>query len=687
MTSGGRVSVERILPPTFSELSPDDPPTIGGFRLRGRLGSGGMGTAFLAEADPDGEWVVIKVLREDLADNADFRARLGRELESLRRLQGPEAVRVLADDLTGDAPWFAMEYVEGQTLADRVRTVGPLQGNALSGFADDLAAQIDLIHEVGVTHRDIKPSNIVISPTGPRIIDFGIALVDERTAMTTSGVMVGTLGWASPEQVSGDRVGPAADVHAWGLSVLYAATGQPPFLADSAAALLYKVVHTRPDIPQGLPDALGQQIAAALRKDPGARPSMREIRQGRTDPPTRLEPTQVVGGTRIDTPQSVTTAMAAHSDTRKRSRGPLIALVTVLGIALAAVVGVGLSLAAARSQEAGEPSGSLSPKPAGPTPNSSATQAESAASQGSPSLGPAISTPPVLSVEDLASSTSMWQATWQRVTAEGIDPTLQSRIDQQLDGFTNDEPMGFIQAEPQDPSAFNSMPGVYEHTVELVPCPEPLLCLVKRGSVLPPGGASSVGILDTLVIDYTTGDPLRISDVISKSQLGWLASAADNAVAESGESYPGIDVSLDANYKQFTEFIPQDDGIRLYFGEYVVGPHPVEIFVPWSEPSSSDAAATTDTPTVGEALSYICGSVPAAKPALVATNSDAEAVRAIQTVIPWKFGYDPGPVDGNYGPTTIAAVQAMQSEFGLAADGQVGRATWSALQWHVCPGD
>ena len=239
--------MDRILPPTYAPLAADDPRAIGSFTLLGRLGAGGMGTAYLAEAD--GQWVVVKVLRSDLADNPGFRTRLRRELASLRWLEGPEGITIISEDLESNAPWFAMEFVEGQTLTDRVRTVGPLQGNALVAFANDLASRIDAIHRAGVTHRDIKPSNVVLSPSGPRIIDFGVALVDERTAMTTSGVMIGTLGWAAPEQVAGDRVGPEADVHAWGLCVLYAATGKAPFEADSAAGLLYKVVHTQPTIP------------------------------------------------------------------------------------------------------------------------------------------------------------------------------------------------------------------------------------------------------------------------------------------------------------------------------------------------------------------------------------------------------------------------------------------------------
>lgn len=291
----------RILPPTFSDLRPGDPRQVGRFTLLGRLGTGGMGSAFLAESGD--LWVVVKVLHDHLAADPSFRARLRRELEALNKVSGSGAVRVIDQDLNGTTPWFAMEYVEGQTLTDRVTTAGPLTGNTLETFARGLADQIQAIHRAGITHRDIKPSNIVISPWGPRIIDFGIAAMDERTAMTSTGVLVGTLGWTAPEQVAGDNVGPAADIHAWGLCVLFAATGQAPFSDVPAASMVYKVVHTQPHVPENLPGSLSPLVAAALRKDPTTRPSLDDIITGRvhtTPPPTT--PVVVHGHTTVSGP-------------------------------------------------------------------------------------------------------------------------------------------------------------------------------------------------------------------------------------------------------------------------------------------------------------------------------------------------------------------------------------------------
>jgi YVTN family beta-propeller protein len=293
---------DRILPPVFTSLGPSDPRVIGGYELRGRLGAGGMGTAYLAE--DAGTLLVVKVLRPDLAENPAFRVRLRREIESLRRLSSVIATTVIAEDLDCATPWFSVKYVEGVTLAERVNAVGPMQGQVLESFAMDLARQIQGIHSVGVTHRDIKPSNIVLSPqtetgSGVRIIDFGVALIDERTAMTKSDVMVGTLGWTSPEQVSGDAVGPPADVHAWALCVLYAASGQSPFHAGSAARVVYRVVHSQPEIPFHLPSTLSHQVQAALQKDPAKRPSIDDIIHGHAQPATSVDEAQMHGMTTV----------------------------------------------------------------------------------------------------------------------------------------------------------------------------------------------------------------------------------------------------------------------------------------------------------------------------------------------------------------------------------------------------
>lgn len=324
-------STDRILPPTFTALRPKDPEQVGAYRLLGRLGTGGMGSAFLAESGD--QWVVVKVLHDHLTEDPSFRARLSRELSALQKVGGIGAVRVVNQDLDCLTPWFAMEFVEGQTLADRVRTAGPLTGNTLESFARELAERLRSIHEAGITHRDIKPTNIVISPMGPRIIDFGVAAIDERTSMTSTGVLVGTLGWAAPEQVAGDEVGSAADVHAWGLCVLYAATGVAPFSADTSASMVYKVVHMQPEVPPAMPGGLTPLVAASLRKDPVARPSLLDIIEGRVQSPRPVGPTS----DRLDNVTMI--------ESKRKPVGLIVGI--ALGILIAAGLG-GIAFAAMR---------------------------------------------------------------------------------------------------------------------------------------------------------------------------------------------------------------------------------------------------------------------------------------------------------------------------------------------------
>lgn len=674
----------RIVPPTYAGLSPEDPRELGGFRLLGRLGAGGMGTAYLAESDD--QWVVVKVLRTDLANNPAFRTRLRRELESLQRLEGPDAIRVLASDLDCPTPWFAMEYVEGQTLADRVRTVGPLQGNVLLDFAADLADRIEAIHRSGVTHRDIKPSNIVLSPSGPRIIDFGVALVDERTAMTTSGVMVGTLGWASPEQVAGDLVGPEADVHAWGLSVLYAATGEPPFAAESAAALLYKVVHTQPVIPPDLPMPLPVQLAAALRKNPAVRPTVTALQHGLTGSPPLVDAPTVLESTRQAPPPAATTVLVTNTPSRRRRRRAGIITGAVIVILAAGVGGAAVFL---RSN--GNPS--ASPEPRGASPSSQATSAAPEKPTTAPSSAvsapdtPAPMSPPDVFIQPRTGESTIYEATWDEVTVEGPDPERQRRINALLYDFTAAPAEGYLSISdmPQP-----QIPGGYDTKVEQISCPAPYLCLVQRGSFFPPDGVSSFFFIETLVVDYEKTSKVTIEDLVAPDQLGTLVTLTEQAIASTDEINQIGPISLSPSYEEFRNSIPYDKGLLIYFSEQSVGAMPSEVYVPWDLSGDRPTVlprAPSDASATVEARIYICSASGDSLPPLVGSDSDSEATRALQTILVDVFGEDPGPIDGQYGPRTIEAVKNMQSVLGVIPDGQVGPATWGAVQSTICYGE
>lgn len=369
---------------------------------------------------------------------------------------------------------------------------------------------------------------------------------------------------------------------------------------------------------------------------------------------------------------------------RRAARGRKWAWVAAFASA-ALVVGVGLVIATSdwRARTGAETA---------PTPDVTDAVTETALPRTSASASlPTSSTPaplddrpPILGVKDVTASSEMWSASWQRVEVEDATPGIAERIRGPLEDFSDEPALGLIGADPLDPAEYNSISGRYNQTIEILNCPEPLLCLVRRASVFPPGGGSGMGTLDTLVLDHTTGAVVEIADVVSEEQLPGLAAAAERAVVTSSDMYRDIPVSLPPDYEIFANFIPQDDGVRLYFSEYVIGPTPVEIFVGWGDMTLDAPSEVLEPPEVSSALAYICSSSSALKPPLVGADSDAEATRAIQALLPWQFGYDPGPLDGQYGPRTIAAVKQMQSDLGVVPDGQIGPITWAALQRRVC---
>lgn len=248
-----------------------DPQQLGEFRLLGRLGSGGMGTAFLGQG-PSG-WVVVKESHASVGSDPVLRARLQREVAAMRQAAGPFTAAVVDADLDAEVPWVAMEFVPGETLARTIAATGPLSPSEVAGLARGLIAGLAFLHERGVVHRDLKPSNIMLSPSGPRLIDLGIAEVDEATQLTRTGSIMGSTGWLAPEQIRGDGVGPATDVHAWALCVVYAASGTPPFGGDTSGAAVYRVLETTPDLPASVKPPLSRIISQALNKDPGSRPT------------------------------------------------------------------------------------------------------------------------------------------------------------------------------------------------------------------------------------------------------------------------------------------------------------------------------------------------------------------------------------------------------------------------------
>ncbi|MFD4503098.1 protein kinase [Streptomyces sp. NPDC058457] len=256
-------------------LRREDPRVVGSFRLHRRLGAGGMGVVYLG-SDKKGQRVALKVIRPDLAEDQEFRSRFAREVSAARRIRGGCTARLVAADLEAERPWFATQYVPGPSLHDKVADDGPLGAADAAAVGAALSEGLVAVHEAGVVHRDLKPSNILLSPKGPRIIDFGIAWATGASTLTHVGTAVGSPGFLAPEQVRGAAVTPATDVFSLGATLAYASTGDSPFGHGSSEVMLYRVVHEEPAL-HGVPDALAPLVRACLAKDPEERPSTLQL--------------------------------------------------------------------------------------------------------------------------------------------------------------------------------------------------------------------------------------------------------------------------------------------------------------------------------------------------------------------------------------------------------------------------
>ncbi|WP_431868366.1 WD40 repeat domain-containing serine/threonine protein kinase [Nocardiopsis eucommiae] len=261
-------------------LSSDDPNAIGPHRLLARLGAGGMGRVYLART-PDGHLCALKVVKEDLAHDAQFRARFAREVRTAQRVRGPFTPAVVDADPEAPAPWMATEYVPGPTLKEAVRENGPFPEESLRVLVLGLARALSTLHAAGLMHRDLKPSNILLSPRGPQVIDFGIARAVEGTVLTRTGQTFGTPSYTSPEQITGRNVTPAADVFSLAGAVVFAASGAPPFGSGSPVSTLTRVMKGEPHLEAVPEGPLRDLMARCFAKDPAGRPNadtvLREI--------------------------------------------------------------------------------------------------------------------------------------------------------------------------------------------------------------------------------------------------------------------------------------------------------------------------------------------------------------------------------------------------------------------------
>ncbi|MFH9398983.1 PQQ-binding-like beta-propeller repeat protein [Streptomyces sp. NPDC017638] len=258
------------------QLTQHDPRRIGPFEVLGRLGAGGMGLVYLARS-ASGRRVAIKTVRTELAEDQLFRVRFTREVEAARAVSGFYTAAVVDADPRAAVPWLATAYVPAPSLEEIVNECGPLPAQAVRWLAAGVAEALQSIHGAGLVHRDLKPSNVLVVEDGPRVIDFGIASGVSNTRLTMTNVAVGTPAYMSPEQAKDSRsVTGASDVFSLGSTLVFAATGHPPFHGANPVETVFMLLREGPDLT-GLPDELRPLIEACMQMEATARPTPADL--------------------------------------------------------------------------------------------------------------------------------------------------------------------------------------------------------------------------------------------------------------------------------------------------------------------------------------------------------------------------------------------------------------------------
>ncbi len=255
-------------------LTPDEPDSLGGFRLIAHLGSGDLGAVYLG-VDPAGRPAAVRAVRGEFAADPGFRTGFARDAARASRARGRFTPPLLGHDLSAERPWVATGFVAGPCLRDLVRGAGPLPGSSLLLLARGLAEALERLHDRGCVHRDLSPATVLVDAAGPRLIGLGIgrALADSAARRAARPPA-----YTAPEYLAGRTVLPAGDLFSLGAVLLFAATGRDPFgaavlsAADTPGAVVRRVLRDPADLA-GLPEDLRGLVGACLDKLPENRPT------------------------------------------------------------------------------------------------------------------------------------------------------------------------------------------------------------------------------------------------------------------------------------------------------------------------------------------------------------------------------------------------------------------------------
>ncbi|WP_441250527.1 serine/threonine-protein kinase [Kitasatospora sp. McL0602] len=387
-------------------LQDGDPLRVGPYEVLGVLGSGGMGRVYLGRRDD--VVVAVKVINEELTQDAGFIARFRREVTATRAVSGPYVAAVVDHDVDGEQPWLATEYVPGPSLHEVITEHGALGTVPVRALGVRLAEALGAIHAAGLVHRDVKPGNILLGPDGPKLIDFGIARGEAVTTLTQTGVVLGTPQFMAPEQLQArGRVGPAADVFALGLVLAFAATGKHPFGRTDSFGFGFRIVYEEPDLDD-VPAELVDLVRRCLAKDPDERPTPEELATALDSGDATVDRTGLADLVRHASDSAIPLPpprTEPNSPTRPPRRRPAL-----VGLAAAVVLGVVVTVVVALAP--GTPADTLGQGPPSGGPTGSSTtgaptaSATSAAPSSSPPGGPGSTPPPSPPPSSAAPSTA-----------------------------------------------------------------------------------------------------------------------------------------------------------------------------------------------------------------------------------------------------------------------------------------